>query len=853
MTLTWQAPVPCKTGLMQPLVQEGCAKEVVEDRTEVAVAHLVANVRANSRGRANSWFASREPLLRVDWERRLSPDQDHLKGQVTSQEKVWGVLVTMGIAGMRAQVFKDHDIRGYLLHFACFYDPVMASIMYSTRYNDTDFFHRTLWALFTLGMAGQTAYLNQDIHRFAAFTGFLYGLICGSQFRTAWRIPRARFLAFHDALWNMFAVALFAVVSLTSMFTTPLLMVHVLLRPLSFLSAWWYTRTPELKKKRDVPVNIWYMISRFEGLYMMMIMCSILFPLGLLGTHFLVSAKSATAVILGNFYALLLKFSLLDVTNRSQPDQLEFHAIRYGSRARALFYLLLFPYGVLGMALTGLGLVNVPSGGDEKLSTTLLSFGAFLTWLVVSLKDACHGDSNMPVHLTRVSIQLVASVVFLIPWLLDFSGFVSVVWLVLEMLLLLLVQLAIEKLKQNCTPDGWQWRRPQLSVVVHGGVPPATQDPVQDGKVSSQEHFFTVLFAVAVWKINSIIGTDRNIERYLLSLTVIFFVIWSTIWYAARFQDEDLSHKLIWSLFEFVLLLLLEGLSGEGDRAMTFFNVALTLMLLVLALLFTGRAAFHVPQARAFCTVFMLLRMLCAVFAFASIWMINWRWVLGCVIAGLLFSSDTIAAFIFLKKREWYVWMNKGYLVSRIDGLFMEILGVAVIVPNAVYPGLYKYSYIVAACDVLAVKLAVSIKAAIFGVEPTSYKRHAVNRGILRSLVFMKSVFIGIVALSLFGAGIPLVIKSAGTGGLSSRDPFAQVLVCSASSLFWISQALSKASHGHKLNHKIHYMKAYMQAFGSVISIVPLLFSCVSDFTCLCIITAIAQVAETVNYGAFTN
>merc|ERR1740120_641229 len=110
------------------------------------------------------------------------------------------------------------------------------------------------------------------------------------------------------------------------------------------------TRTKELQRERDAPVNIWYLLARFEGLYVMMIVCSILFPLGLSGVSFMSSGWSAMAVLLGNLYALLFKTSLETLmhfhefeehpdTNgaehKEKADNMKYHAIRYGSRVRA--------------------------------------------------------------------------------------------------------------------------------------------------------------------------------------------------------------------------------------------------------------------------------------------------------------------------------------------------------------------------------------------------------------------------------------------------------------------------------------------------------------------------------------
>mmetsp|Transcript_82305 Transcript_82305/g.266464 ORF Transcript_82305/g.266464 Transcript_82305/m.266464 type:complete len:914 (+) Transcript_82305:60-2801(+) len=828
----------------------------VEDRTDQSVARRVDS--------GHSIRFSNGPTLRVDWERLLGPEQDHLRGQVTVQERLWGVIVTMGIAGMRTQVLLDGDITWYVLNFFCFYDAVMASIMYSTRFNDTDIFHHFLWALFTLGMAGQAAYLNQDMHGFALCTGFLYLLLGVALLRVGLWLPRARFLALHDAAYCLFGAAILGSLHRDEFhdaaWRRTLLAGHALLRPLGFLSFWFFTRTPALKAKRDVPVNIWYMISRFEGLYMMIIVCSVLFPLGLAGSSFLSSGTAALQVLLGNVYALLLKLSLMDVTHRDQEAYLHLHAIRYGSRARALIFLLIFPYGVLGIALTGVGLVSCPSGASEELSRVLLSGGACLTWAMVTLADACHGDPKPYVHRVKILVQLAAAAAFLGPWFLELSSMLSVCWLVVEMALLLLVQLLFERLRLDGPPPGWQWRRPQLlmprpsadatAAVTAAAAAAAMAAPSQ--KVSSQEHFFTVLLAVAVLKLNLNLDSDRDVWQYFFSFVTVFFVIWSTIRYAARFKNEDLSHKLVWSVFEVALLLMLEGISATAatsdPRAEGLLSLATTSMFLVLALCFTGRAAWSIHEARPFCSVFMSQHLLCASLSLLAFFFEEMRRPVHCAIAVFLFSADSLSALLFVFRREWYISMNHEYLVARVDGLLMEVLGVAVIVPNSVFPGLFPHSGLVAAGDALAVKLAVSIKAAIFCVEPIEKRRHAINRGVRRSAAYIMIVFFTVFALSMLGAGIPLIIISAGELGYEGRSCFAQALTCGAASLLWASLALTKLLHRYSRNEDIHNTKAFVQALGSAASLLPVFVSTMSDFGSLCWITAIGQVVEWTQY-----
>lgn len=838
----------------EELLLDGPCRDVAPtDRTEAAVAR-----------RMDSGIAlqvSHGPRLRGDWEKRLTPDQDHLRGQVTTQERLWGVLVTMGIAGMRTQVLLDGDVLWYVLMFFCFYDTVMASIMYSSRFNDTDIFHRTLWSAFAFGMAGQNACLNEDLRGVAACTGFMYFLIACGQLRVAVYLPKARFLALHDSLFNMLAMFLCAMTFIIaglqgerSRHVVLLLGGHACLRPLAFLSFWFLTRSAQLKDSRDVPVNIWYMLSRFEGLYMMIIVCSLLFPLGLQGANFLASRWTAMEVLLGNLWALLLKLSIMDVTDRAHPEELQYHAIRFGSRMRALVYILVFPYGVLGIALAGLGWVAAPSGAASAKARGLLCGGASLLRLTNTLADACHGNPAPRVHTVRVLAQLVGAAVLLVPWCFGFSILTTEVFLVLEMAAHLGLQLFLECLRCSSNgrpkiPCAWRWRPPRLLMPEHGPGPVGSGDD----KVSSQEHFFTVLLAVAVLKLNIDIGADHDVVRYVLRLLTFYFVVGSTIRYAARFKAEDLSHKLVWSAFELVLLLMLEGASGFGLLAERFYVFSCGCMFLVLVILFSGRAIWNVPESRPFCAFFGCLHTLCACLCFARLSALidhgddDHKAYVMMVVA--LFLADAGAVLLQMIFKQCFVIprMSHEYLVNRTDGLFMEVLGVAVIVPNAIFPGAFKHSRLVAIGDVLAIKLAVSIKAAIFDVEPVCQKRHAVNQGPFRSLLYYWATLFTIVSLALFGASIPLSIKSAGIGGMTAYDRFSQETLCAASFMIWMSLSMAKFAHRHATNKRIHMVKAWAQVAGALLSTLPLMVP-LPDFVVLCLVTIIAQAMEWTQY-----
>ena len=82
------------------------------------------------------------------------------------------------------------------------------------------------------------------------------------------------------------------------------------------------------RPERELPFDETYMIGRYQGLHMLTIVCSVLFPLGLAGLEFSRSGDSVAIVILVTLYAELLKLSLVDtrLSQEGMPSQL--HPLR---------------------------------------------------------------------------------------------------------------------------------------------------------------------------------------------------------------------------------------------------------------------------------------------------------------------------------------------------------------------------------------------------------------------------------------------------------------------------------------------------------------------------------------------
>ena len=149
-------------------------------------------------------FAS--PRLRANWE---SLESSRHSGRLTMAETLWIVVITMGVANMRSAVLVHRDIEWYCLHFLVVWQPVHASLKYSSRFNDHDMSHLLLHAAFTVGMAVQTAYLHHELHGFALATAALHALVAAAHVRVACRLPDARTFCVFRAAESAAAAALF--------------------------------------------------------------------------------------------------------------------------------------------------------------------------------------------------------------------------------------------------------------------------------------------------------------------------------------------------------------------------------------------------------------------------------------------------------------------------------------------------------------------------------------------------------------------------------------------------------------------------------------------------------------------
>jgi len=139
--------------------------------------------------------------------------------------------------------------------------------------------------------------------------------------------------------------------------------------------------------------------------------------------------------------------------------------------------------------------------------------------------------------------------------------------------------------------------------------------------------------------------------------------------------------------------------------------------------------------------------------------------------------------------------MNIEYMADRNHGLCMELIGVAIIVPNSFFPGRFPHPGLVVCGDVMVVVLAIVVKLALFDVEQVSIRRHAIRQSQWRAVGYLFVQPLLLFSVCGLGGAASMVIPSAGLDGLAASHPFAQSVMCLAAALAWICLAANMALH----------------------------------------------------------
>ena len=119
----------------------------------------------------------------------------------------------------------------------------------------------------------------------------------------------------------------------------------------------------------------------------------------------------------------------------------------------------------------------------------------------------------------------------------------------------------------------------------------------------------------------------------------------------------------------------------------------------------------------------------------------------------------------------------------------------AVIVPNAIFPGDYAQPLFVIAGGVMVATMVACVKITVCDTEALNFEYHAIRRSQWSAVLFMGNNCVCNFSICLMGASMAMLIPAAGAGGWASVTPFAQGCACGASCLFWASTTATRLLH----------------------------------------------------------
>lgn len=245
-------------------------------------------------------------------------------------------------------------------------------------------------------------------------------------------------------------------------------------------------------------------------------------------------------------------------------------------------------------------------------------------------------------------------------------------------------------------------------------------------RLSSQELFFHVCFAVLFGTLRANLQNDHD----LLNFTLAMFSIWSLLAsfadYATRFNDEDVVHKIFWAGYGICLVSLIMHSRGEENRTKLFLSVAFGFLWIGAANL---RVAAHLQSCRVFAGSFGL-----------GHWLIAALW---CCVAlvpmpanlnlALRFLGAAAHQFITMSTvvfvpRKYDQPMNIEYHVAKFGGIMTLAMGQTIIAlaldPLPVCKDCRPKYYLTI---MLGFLLLFSLKLVVAGVESISLDSHAIR------------------------------------------------------------------------------------------------------------------------------
>lgn len=167
----------------------------------------------------------------------------------------------------------------------------------------------------------------------------------------------------------------------------------------------------------------------------------------------------------------------------------------------------------------------------------------------------------------------------------------------------------------------------------------------------------------------------------------------------------------------------------------------------------------------------------------------------------------------------------------------LQVLGVAIVVPNAFYPYAFDSPGLVACAVLMIGVLTTILKIGLFDFEPADTSDHAVHQSALSAYAYLTVYPATNIGLCASGGAAAILIPAIGAGGLASHTQFAQTVLCGSTALTWCSLALTALIHRPLGNKRQHARKVAARLIGGG-ALLPLAFFRLPDFWVLAFVVA---------------
>mmetsp|Transcript_16444 Transcript_16444/g.24779 ORF Transcript_16444/g.24779 Transcript_16444/m.24779 type:complete len:509 (-) Transcript_16444:143-1669(-) len=334
-------------------------------------------------------------------------------------------------------------------------------------------------------------------------------------------------------------------------------------------------------------------------------------------------------------------------------------------------------------------------------------------------------------------------------------------------------------------------------------------------KFTSLNAFCDTLFSVIISSLGSELRAKQTIPtlfHYVQYIAITLSLWLSTAGYSSRFDNEDVQHKLFWSLYGVGVMGMLMHSTGdiESDNA-RYFSLCLAFVYATLAFQWI-RSGVFLPRCRVYCT------MQTAFMAFLSgIAYISYQehilprgllfWILAVAypieIAFTVIWQEVAIHTLFKDldyddaRREVDLPVHLQFHIDRFSTLTMMVLGqLAVAVswhPEEGF-GHIESLYIASGCAFISL---VALKILIFDIDFLDPEDHAIRRARITGILWLLMYPAGMACIATLGSGIALLVAQAGAVNSvpAGSEAFRQWLTCGSMTVFLTIATVQRNLH----------------------------------------------------------